>query len=134
MEKIKEIEIFHSGVIIIQSRLEQCYYDYTSGTEALAYDRIADVICDVEVESGVSGNAELYLDEAIQVGETLAAGIERQPMIIVNSIKYNQSKQEFESSILKFGVNIAKALVSTGDWRLRIESGGLCLIVCPDDE
>ena len=133
MEKVKEIEIFHSGVIIIQNRLEQCYYDYTSGTEALAYDRIAEVICDVEIESNVAGNFELYLDEAIRVGETLAASVDHQLMIVVNGIRYNQPRQEFQNSILNFGINIAKALVTTGEWQVRIETGGQCVIVSPDE-
>ena len=134
MEKITNCEIFYSGVIVVESRLEQCYYDYTSGREELAFDRIAEVVYDVEVECGINENIEVYLDEAIRVNETTAAKVSRQLMIIVNGIcAYKHPKKNFQEDLLGFAIKAAKKIATTANWQVRIESGGHCIIVTPDD-
>lgn len=135
MEKITNREIFHSGVIIVESRLEQCYYDYTSGREELAFDRIAEVICDIEIECGISGNFELYLDEAIRIDETIAAKVSHQLMIVANGIdhSYDGPDKKFQNDLLIFATKITEKLVAINKWQTRIETGGHCVIVTPDE-
>ena len=135
MEKVTNCEIFRSGVIIIESRLEHCYYDYTSGREELSFGRIAEVICDIEKECDLSGKMEYYLDEANRVDEIMSAKVSRQLVIVANGIDYSyENSENFQNDLFTFGIKIAKRLATISKWRARIETGGRCFIVTPDEE
>lgn len=128
--RIKIHEIYCSSVIVVESRLERCYYDYVSGAEQLEFAQIAETICDVEDECRLN-NVEIYLDEAIQVCEATAAKTSRQLMIIVNGL-CPKAKANFQNDILEFAAKLTERIAANKHWQARIETGGNCIIITPD--
>ncbi|MDO5480487.1 MAG: hypothetical protein Q4F58_02345 [Candidatus Saccharibacteria bacterium] len=134
MEKINILGIYRSGVITIESRLDQEYYEYTTGKEDLAYDRISEVICDIQAKLKTVGNFEIYLDKAIKIDEGSPTKPCHQLMVVVNGInrQYASDDIRFEEDLLKLATNLTIRLVSLDQHRTRVDSGHKCIIVTSD--
>lgn len=134
MEKINILGIYRSGVITIESRLDQEYYEYTTGKEDLVYDRISEVICDIQAKLKTVGNFEIYLDKAIKIDEGSPTKTYHQLMVVVNGInrQYASDDIRFEEDLLKLATNLTIRLVSLGQHRTRVDSGHKCIIVTSD--
>ena len=124
---IKSIEIYNSGIIVIEGRLDQEYYDYTTGEEKFSYDRIAEIVCDTKVKLGISGDMETYLSEVVQAKDGKAC---RYLMIVANGFKRAYVKdQEFQKDLDHLATCLAASLITAGEYQIRLINGGLGIII-----
>lgn len=78
-------EIYQRGEIVVASRLSQEYYDYTTGTEALALNRISEALFDImSSPNGPLNDVEMRLKVTVPIGkEPYANKITQWPLIEV---------------------------------------------------
>ena len=134
--KLEHKDIHCSGVFIIESRLDQNFYDYTTGVENFDFGRIAEAILGVIDDNKMSDKIELHLDETIKIAPKSAAKFSRQLMVVVNGVDENYKKrgEKFQEEIMVMAAKIARRLVSKSHRRICVEIGGECIIVTDTDD
>ena len=124
---IKTIDIYNSGIIVVEGRLDQEYYDYTTGEEKLSYDRIAEIVCEAKTKLGISGDMETYLSEIIQAKGGKAY---RYLMIVANGVKRSYvERQEFQKDLDNLATRLAVSLITVGEYQIKIINEGQGIII-----
>lgn len=124
-------EITHKGKIIIATRINQEFYDYTTGMEAFAYDRIAEELYDLVCDSDVPpGGVVMNLDHMIPIGAERSAN-HTPSWLVINITSLGNSfviAEEFENYLTLTVVKIVEKLINDtkGDrsWKAIIEADG----------
>lgn len=122
-------EITGRGKVIIESRLEPGYYDYTvGGFETIALDRVAEALFDITNDQEIlPGSVGINLSSTVIVGnEALAASIYHYLVLEVTAFDQGYSKEEeFEKLLTTIGQKATKCLVMKtrgGKSRFRVET------------
>lgn len=118
-------EVSNRGRIIVETRLDQGYYNYVTGSEDIALDRVAEALYSITDDKEIpSGGAEINLATMVLVGsEVIAANIPRLLVLDVTGFdaRYEQDI-EFEKLLTIVGQKATQKLITGGGIRFKIET------------
>lgn len=118
-------EVLNRGNVVVLSNLDQGYYDYGGGSEAIALDRVAESIFDIIHNKEIPlGGVEINLGFTVSVGEEVAAA--NIPQLLVLEVmgfdkKYEQI-EEFEKLLMLVGQIATEKLISKGKRRYKVNT------------
>lgn len=128
MERVSIIhkEITYMGRIIIATRLDQEFYDYTTGAEKFAFDRIAaelfELTCDIDTPPG---GVVMSLDSMVPIGAEIDANrIPTWLVVRVTSVDRSFTLiEEFEKFITLTAAKVMEKLIRKGSAKAAVEVG-----------
>ena len=119
---MEHVNVFHKGIgyrgkITIAARLEIEFYDYASGVEMFAFDRIAAELYDLISDSDAPpGGVEMNLGSAVPIGVEMEAN--RIPTwLVINVVSMEKAftlAEEFEKFLTLTAGKIMQRLVRQG--------------------
>lgn len=117
-------EVENRGRIVIETKLDQGYYSYATGSEEIALDRVAESLYDLTtLDEILPGRVEISLTTIIAVGVEVAAS-KVSPYLVIEVASFDagyEDDMKFEELLTIIGQRAATKLISRGSIRFKIE-------------
>lgn len=116
-------DVANRGRIVIETKLDQWYYNYVTGSEEIALDRVAESLCDLtSLKEILPAGIEINLTSIVPIGELNSNKISG--LLALEVVGFDSGYEEdldFSKILVILGQQAAARLISRGKVRLKVE-------------